>query len=788
MGMSPDFDHCELHVTIKNFFTAKPYVDSNSALTTRDMPIESCDIVDQMYEPGRGAFSTCTVVFPSLIENPKLRPLLQLIQEGDRIEIFHLQGDVGDPVFAGWIPPGGITVEEGKVRLDCGDAISRGKWDRLKRYETFNTNASGYYTRAMSRWVNILNEDFSQPTLDANAYSITGLGAASAVFGSGGLQLTLSSPAHTADIFPNQGIANLQNFPIIAGTSILCEAVANFTSFPLTNGEFQLVLGITSQDPAVGGESNAGTIYYQGTNSISPGTMTNTFFLSSTNGGTSQTVPQSSGFTLVPATQPGLVTVALLVNVNSDRTMSITLFVNYIAVQAMTTSKAPTATYMFPYIAWNASNASAVVSSWRASYLQPWISRAARFNPQTTDASTASSAGSANAAFTANADDNITFFDTFVELDYAEYRPIYRQYPQMDEIELDRYYTLGSNASQYLGQDQPSNAVMISPIAAGMQPPIYLLSGQPFRLEEGWNLTAYPKIQKKQATHSNDVVRMGAGTIDAQAFAERFLVSEIGNPVLLAAANAGGFNVPTGTGTPLFPRFETVVNDDRTSLATIIQNLADNDLAVRTDNVPSLQLDFAENIQYAFRYRAGDFVRVKTQSLINNLDQDMRIMQIQHKHGSPSRSVIVGHLPFDPNNLSMLSQDMVEAWLYNQAGSSPLTYVYPYLGSIAATTYASDFLIQLDALTTGTAIVYAALHWFTAASPVSSIQIEVSGQTVNAGTPGGAVTTTSATTDSGLINVTGLFGQPGTYHFAAHNTSGSPITLTGCFLVLKVKS
>src|ERR1700680_3767552 len=109
-----------LYVSIKDSFPRQPYVDS-SGLTTLNIPVESVEVTDVLYEAKVTTVSTAKIVLPSLISEPGLRPLLQNIKEGNRVEIYHFQPDCGDPVFAGFIPSGGIEEQDGKTILNVED-------------------------------------------------------------------------------------------------------------------------------------------------------------------------------------------------------------------------------------------------------------------------------------------------------------------------------------------------------------------------------------------------------------------------------------------------------------------------------------------------------------------------------------------------------------------------------------------------------------------------------------------------------------------------------------------
>lgn len=785
MGLA-DLDYCELHVTIKNYFTSLPYVDSNTGYTTRDMPYEACEYTDDMYEPKKSTLSTARVTFPSLVQRPDLRPLLQMLKEGDRVELYNLQPDSGDPVFAGNIPPGGITSDDkGSVILEFPSSLGQGQWERLRRIETFNTNASGYFTRAMSRWQDVLNEDFST-TNDPNvnrAYIVAASPAGGAQFLDGTmLALNSGTPSESDNlsITPNAPGSNTSLYlTLTPGTTLLLEvlatptAIEQFSPGTILNSSFGLICA-----------SNSDTIAANEIIGTSNGKYNTLYGAYTTNNTGTSYFPngyQTPNFNMFPAPRPGGLPnrYQVLMTVNADGTITMTFFVNY---QMMVTQNLPAPRSTAQWGPWlgftiNSSVASMALTRWRVRRLVPWIGRAARFNPQTADTT----------YFQANADDYLTTLNNFAELDFSEYRPVFKAAPTLDQLELDRVGTLGNNASNLLGFDPTTHAVGTSQVAAGIDFATFdtapSMIAPPFRLEEGYNLTKVPAINKKQLVHANDIQRMGSGSLDAQNYFETWSVPETGKP---QAFTALGILAPVA---PLYPYFESVTNDDRTVLPATIQHLATNDLSVATDGIPSINVSMVEQLQYAFQYRAGDNARVVTRSLLNNLDTNMRIASVRHIAGSPVRDMVLGKLNNDPTMVGLLAQDMVESWLYAQAGSSPLAIVYPGVGSIAGSSYGSDFVFPLDQYTAGTSIVSAYLHWYVAAgATVSNIQIAIAGATIDGSVVIGTLISTSASgQDSGLINVTGLFNNTGTYHMNVKNISGSAVTLSSCFLVLKVK-
>src|SRR5260370_6216395 len=261
-------------------------------------------------------------------------------------------------------------------------------------------------------------------------------------------------------------------------------------------------------------------------------------------------------------------------------------------------------------------------------------------------------------------------------------------------------------------------------------------------------------------------MRLGAATLDEQVFAEKWSAAELGRPQ----------HSPSGA---LFPRMEQITNDDRVGLQSLVASLAGLQLVPRTDPTPSLELQVVEEVPWAFRWRAGDQVFVKTQSLRTNLEQEMRVMKIQHKAGSPVRTVTVGKTDWDPTMLRMLAEDTKISWLYDQSGTNPGVYIYPSLGNILSDATSPVFTIPLDQRTTGSALVYAALHWFADAN-VGNLQPIINGTTVFTSAAGG--------TDSGLVVVTQYFQSPGTFGLQFHNADAATRNLTGAFLVLRIRA
>jgi hypothetical protein len=136
--------------------------------------------------------------------------------------------------------------------------------------------------------------------------------------------------------------------------------------------------------------------------------------------------------------------------------------------------------------------------------------------------------------------------------------------------------------------------------------------------------------------------------------------------------------------------------------------------------------------------------------------------------------VTLGKIEHDPTMLRMMAEDTVQSWLYDQTGTGMATYINPYVPIACSGTPNGSFAIPLDQLTSGTQITDAWIHWFTDAAPAS---------TAVANLNGASISTSSGTTDGGLINITGMFPQPGQYtmYFTGSGTVNS------AYIVIRVK-
>lgn len=777
--MGADLAETPLYVSIRNYFSRLPYVDA-SGLTTLNLPVESVDVTDIMYEAKVAEIPTAKIVLPSLIAEPGLRPLLQNIKEGDRVEIFNFQPDCGDPVFAGFIPPEGIEEQDGKTILNVQDTQVQLRWQHIRRLEYYNTNADGFYRRAMSIWQDLVNTDFTEPSVkdwvagNPNVMWFSPQASIVPTGGSGFVRITTNAlntqgrswlqPRYQGDpgdgvgagaIYISPGDAHLMEADVVMNNSFLSSSHGGQTIVFLLLQRFDIGA------PGVGGlltyrESGIGAFPQMQASDILVIPPSGPQYNSSTaNVGTYQVafpMPQSHHL-------------AVFLHFNFDSTVTVYVYLDNVQVAFITQPWFYDATAYTNtlYMESNGAGDTVTVSNWRCRKLIPILQRAGRFNPQTSDAVT----------YQPNNEENLQLLQLFAQKDNAEYRPIYHAWPQgMDELELDLVGTLGKHASAVLGYEQPpalptEGSPQASPLPVITDLASFLIA-PPFRFEEGFNLEAAPRIQPKANAHSNDIIRVGASTQDAQVFAEKWAIAETGRPQ----------QTPSGAA---YPYFEQITNDDRVGIQALNATLAGFDVIRGTDPTPSLELLVVDELPWAFRWRVGDFVWVKTLSLRNNVEQEMRIVKNVYKAGSPLRTLTLGKTDLDPSQQRLFRESMMMTWLYEQSGTNPGIYVYPSVGNINSGVTSAVFSIPLDAYTTGSALVYAALHWFADAN-VMNIQPQINGAGLYTTGIAGA-----SGTDSGLVICTQYFQSPGTYQLAFKNTDGSTRNLIGAFLVLRIK-
>jgi hypothetical protein len=761
-GVSADVDVCQLYASIRNYITQKPYVTADGR-TSLNLPYESIDWTDVMYEAKVTEIPTAKIVLPSLLAFPELRPLLQLIQEGDRVELYGNQPDCGDPVFAGFIPPNGITEAEGKTTLDVQDTQVQLRWQHLRRMEYLTGNASQLYDRARSVWVDQLNEDFTGATWPAD-YTFQTNSQGTDQRGGGFYQV--NGPAGNGFGYFIQSNSPSGGVVIQPGDTYLLEADLTFSTAFAAGASTEVSLFLCP--PGIASNTSPSRIgpvvIYQLGAGATPQDRANYALATSAAG---PTIPNP----------PGITTYTYIDNINVDVN---TTNAGSVATTAAASWPMPITHHVSAYVTvlptfvplgqftWtirvriNNAGDFVQIRNWRVRKLIPALLRAGRFNPQTVDALT----------YQPNNEENLQFLQLIAEKDNAEYRPIYRAWPKTDELELDQTGSLGKFASRQLGYEQPSSLPSEGSPNASPLPVVTdaatFLTAPPFRFEEGYNLEAAPKILAKANAHANDVVRVGASSIDSQVFAEKWAPSETGKPQ----------HSPSGA---LFPYFEQITNDDRVGIQAIVSTLASGELTRRIDTTPSLEAVVVEEVPWAFRWRAGDQVFTKTLSLRTNVEQELRVQKIQYKAGSPVRTVTLGKTDWDPSMLRMLSESMKISWLYEQSGTNPGIYVYPSVGNINSGVTSAAFSIPLDQYTTGSALVYAAIHWFTDAN-VLNVQPIINGQGVAepVSSPSG--------TDSGLVLCTGFFQKAGTYTLQFTNNDVVARNLTGAFLVLRIKA
>lgn len=776
--MDPNFDFAEYHVTVRDYFTRQPIVDSTTGLSTMDLPYESCELVQTMYEPRKGSLSNARIVLPSLIRRPELRPLLQRIREGARVEIFDFQPDCGDPRFAGFIPQEGIQQNGGKVELSVVDSTVQGQWQRLRRAEQFNDSPANLYGRALSHWVDIVNEDFALGSATAPYYRgtsfVTGT-ASTTEWDVGAFRVN-----GTTDGTVNQGLTMFQlnslsgfNVTPQPGDTFMLEAFATLNqdwhyTVDGSNNQLQTAIELLiSLSGTTDSSSIQAMIGYDVPGANPParlGFTKRAVTVWGPAGGTPLISQNQQGaFAPAPEPAPQVHALGLLMRFTAG-TLSVTFTVdNAIVIQA-STAWAYGST-LGPQVQFNVGGVGiyGLVSRVRFRRLVPYLGKAARFVPQTKDP----------VYYVPNNEDSLSFLNLLAEKDNTEYRVRYHAWPQPDEIELDALNTLGTDVSATLGYDR-GGARSLAGAGAAAAPAASVAEvaqlgswAPPMRLEEGWNMTEPPRTNQRANPHANDVFRMGSGTTDAQPFAELWSVPETGNPVTGAS--------------PVFPYFENITNDDRIGVQAILTEMVKYDLAAKTDGVPSMEVNAVIPLIYGRQMREGDWSLVRTLSLLTNVEQSLRIMQITRQAGSPVAQCIVGHLDRDPAAIALLQQDMVQAWLFEQSGSSPTNYVYPFSGTAAAGTSLSTFSFAVDRFTSGSAIVGAYVHWWTSDTSAALWHAVINGAEVPAPSP-------PSSSDSGVVDVTYLFASPGQYSFAMKNTDAvNSHTLKGAYLMVRIK-
>lgn len=764
--MGPDLDVCELHLSIKNGLTGLPYITADGQ-TSLNMPYESIDVTDVMFEAHATDLSTAKVVLPSLIPFPALRGLLQQIRETDRVELFAFQPDCGDPIFAGFIAQEGITEQDGKVSLEVQDPLVQLRWNHLRRIETLVGSAAALYKRAISRWADLVTEDFLG-TNPAGDYTVVAQTPGSPVLTWGGGFVKQTNGAGDY-IYPT----NVAAQTVQIGDSWLMEADVTINHDYVSNiGNGQVIaqLGLTKL-PIIGTSGFVcGFLEYQPTGVPATPHNQECSIEVFPNGGLASYDPTFGGLQISGTKQtfpmPQSHHLAVYMNFVAGA-VTVYVFLDNINVAIATSPWFFDSTGYVPFANLQTSEPSspefAKLTTWRVSKLSPTLIPAARFNPQTTD----------SLSYQPNNEENLQFLQLIAEKDNAEFRPVYHAWPAIDELEIDQAGTLGKFASRVLGYEQPPRLPTEGSPQASPAPVIQdvasFLTAPPFRFEEGYNLEAAPKTLSRANAHANDVIRVGASSMDSQTFAEKWSAAELGRPQ----------HNPSGA---VYPRIEQITNDDRVGIQSVVASLAGLELARRTDPTPSLELAVVDEIPWAFRWRAGDQVLVRTLSLRNNVEQELRVQRIQYKAGSPVRTVTMGKTDFDPTQMRAFSEDMMISWLYEQSGTNPGTYVYPSLGNISSGATSAAFTIPLDKFTTGSALVYAAVHWLTDAN-VMNIQPVINGLPVYTT---GLVGTSG--TDSGLVIVTQYFQAPGTYTLAFKNNDAATRNLTGGFLILRIKA
>lgn len=750
MGLG-DPDYCELHVTIKDYFTKKPYVDSVTGLTTLDMPYEACEYAETMYESQGHQQSTAKVVFPSIVERPDLRGLLQKIKDCARVEIYNFQPDSGDPVFSGYVVPEGISEQDGRLEISVHDSLEPAKWQHVKRYEETSAPVSQLYQRALSQWVDLINDDFSLPLSGTGDLYVRGDGILGVkpgysgnynpgTYGGGAQQLVVP---RSGDVYLLEGWFTFNHDLTIA---------AGFSNAVIMQLGLQ---GVATFERRYS-YTDSGAVTYTGSSMLGQTIIIGTgpTAINSNLGTHDRPVGWVGQFIAEPF--PARHQLGLLCKFD-DKNLTVAVIVDGLTTNVFTWPWTYSSTQLAPtvYMQSDAPLSTVTCSRLRFRKLVPFVRPAARFVPQTSD----------SVYFMPNNEDGLSFLDLWLQKDNSEVRLIPKPWPQLDLIELDQVGTLGINASARIGYDElAGSAVSTSPSTAETEVGTFATT-PPFRFEEGYNFAAVPQRQARSLVHANEVLRLGSGQSDSQSQSDSFSSKEQGDPSRLIAAS--------------YPPIEIIVNDDRVGIPGLNQQLGDQEQLTRIDTTPNLQVDIVSSIEDAFRWRSGDSVWTITRSLLNNVEQSMRVMQVSHQAGNPNRQVMLGRLEQDPERLQLMRRAMVMSWLYEQSGSSALTYVYPYVGAIAAGATSTAFIVTLDRLTTGTAVISAGLHWFSLEAPITDLQPIVNGAVANP--------THAAGTDSGFIDLTSWFSYVGSYSLAFKNTGAGTHNLQGAFLVLRIK-
>lgn len=755
----PDLDFAELHVSIRNYITQKPYVTSDGQ-TSLDIPYESADVDLKFYEATKSELSAAHLVLPSLIANPEQRSLLQQIKEGDRVEIYDFQPDAGDPIFAGFIPPGAITEKGGQVQIDVLSSLIQTQWQHLRRYEYYQTAAAGLYKRALSIWRDIVNEDFS-----TNDLALFTSGSPVVTWSPGAITMTTATSG-TAEFEGNAGSAS-GGFAISPGDAYIMEAdVVLNASFGASN-QVQCNLRLQRYDLSATRVESFLVYRPSGVAATPQQQLTDIAVYAN---GLAAYDPASHGTTQVSFSMPQSHHLASYVKFSepgSAPTVTVYTYMDNVNVSVVSLPWVFDANKYDAFLLLNIASSGpsdyAEVTSWRVRKLTQVLLEAGRFNPQTTDAVT----------YQPNLEEGLQFLQLVALKDNAEYRELYHPWPATDELELDAAGTLGKNASSLLGYEQPGASAGVGepqmmPFAPASDYASFV-TAPPFRFEEGWNLQDPPELNTPAIVHGNDVLITGASTAEAQTFFERWSAAETGKPQ----------NSQAGT----YPYFEVIVNDDRVGIQTIASQLATYELARRIDPTPSLTLQVVEELPYSGRWREGDTVYTKTLSLRTNIEQNLRVFEKKITAGSPVREVTVGKGSYGDALDRLYREAMIQNWLYDQSGTTATIYTYPGGGaSINAGAASIDFTIALDQYTAGTQLVYAALHWFADAN-VMNIQPVLNGAGIYI-----TDLMPASSTDSGLVFATQYFQAPGTFKLHFLNNDVSPRTLVSAFLILRVKA
>jgi hypothetical protein len=477
---SPDLDLAEYYVTVRNWSTLQPYIDTQNGRTTQAMPYEAVEIQDLMYEANANSKtitpSSAKITLPSLYDQYELKTLFQNIQFGDRVEIFNFQPDCGDPIFAGYIPSEGITQDGGKLSIDVLDPFVRGQWHHVKKIEQFNDVVANLYTRGLASWVEVVNEDFSQNVnyttyyvnnAQAVGYTTAG-GSGSAAIGNGSFTLSGSLDADSVYTAHQLQYPKATGYSLNAGDTFLIDVDVtlnnDFHVLSTTQQYAFLLMGITGLPQILLRQTLAGASFPTAPSGNATQQSVSSIVSAVDVNGASSTSTLIGAPSLYVGGNSLLHRCQMLLRIDASGYGVATFFVDQMPVG--TTKKflcAPASGVFFELgaIIWG-SGTSVVIDSWRVRKLSPYLAKSPRFKPQSSDV----------VYYQANNEQCSDFFALWLQKDNTEYRINYRAAPQVDTVDVDLIGTLGINASQQLGYEQvplsntPASGNVITPADA----------------------------------------------------------------------------------------------------------------------------------------------------------------------------------------------------------------------------------------------------------------------------------------------------------------------------------